>query len=430
MRTFYLLLMTQGLSLVGSRMTAIGIGIWLYRETGNTTPLLLMTFFNELPAVFFGSLAGVLVDRWPRRRMLILADGGQALGTLLLLAAFLSGRFALWQLYLVALVQGLFVIFQGPAKDAAVTMLVPAGQRERANGLQEMVFPAASTAAPALAGLLYAVAGIASIVAVDMVTFVIAIAVVALLHIPNPQATAEGLAMQGRPWEQVIGAFAYLRQRRGLLWLVLYTAAMNFFLNGPLALAIPYMLARTGNETTMGTLMAVMSLGAFTGAALITAWGGRLPRMHTLLSGSLLTGVMFLFYGMAHRPLLLGASLFLLMVPLPAGNALLISLLQSKVAPDVQGRIFALVSQLGYLGATASFLLVGPLVDRWLEPAARRPAWAPLAPLVGQGEGAGMGLLLLITGLLILATTVVVYVNAGVRQVESRLPDYEAVAVD
>jgi MFS transporter, DHA3 family, macrolide efflux protein len=425
MRTFYVLLLTQGLSLIGSRMTVIGIGIWLYSTTKTTTPLLLMAFFNELAAVFAGSLAGVLVDRWPRRRVLILADAGQALGTVVLLAAFLSGRFAVWQLYAIVFVQGIFALFQGPAKDAAVTMLVPAGRRERANAVQEMVFPMAGVVAPALAGVAYAAGGIATVVAVDMVSFVIAIVVVAVLHIPDPEATPEGLAIQGRPWQQVAGALRFLRQRRGLLLLVLYGAALNFFLNGPLELTIPYLLAATGSEPLMGSVMALQSAGAFAGAALIAVWGGGRARVPTMLGGYLLTGVMFLLFGTVRQPLLLGAVVFLLMAPLPMGNALFVSLLQSRTPPDAQGRIFALVNQLGFVGATGSFLLVGPLVDKLLVPAASRPGWSVVAPLVGRGEAGAIGLVLVVTGVLILATTLLLYARRSVRYVEVGLPDYE-----
>lgn len=428
MRTFYALLLTQGLSLIGSRMTVIGIGIWLYSTTNKTTPLLLMAFFNELPAVFAGSFAGVLVDRWPRRQVLMLADAGQALGTLLLLAAFLSGRFATWQLYVIVFVQGIFALFQGPAKNAAVTMLVPAGQRERANAVQEMVFPMAGVVAPAFAGLAYAAGGIATVVAVDMVTFLLAIAVIAALHIPDPRTTVEGLAIQGRPWQQVAGALRFLQQRRGLLWLVVYGAALNFFLNGPLELTIPYLLAATGSEPLMGTLMAVQSAGAFAGAALIAAWGGSRPRVPTMLGGYLLTGVMFLFFGTVRQTLLLGATAFLLVAPLPMGNALFVSLLQSKTPPDAQGRIFALVNQLGFVGATSSFLLVGPLVDRVLVPAASRPGWSIVARLVGRGEAGAIGLVLVVAGGLILATTLLLVATPAVRQVEVVLPDFETVA--
>ncbi|MDT8307644.1 MAG: hypothetical protein RRC07_17050 [Anaerolineae bacterium] len=166
--------------------------------------------------------------------------------------------------------------------------------------------------------------------------------------------------------------------------------------------------------------------GAVAGAALIVAWGGIRPRVPTMLGGYLLTGMMFLFFGTVRQPLLLGATAFLLVAPLPMGNALFVSLLQSKTPPDAQGRIFALVNQLGFVGATSSFLLVGPLVDRVLVPAASRPGWSVVAPLVGRGEAGAIGLVLLVAGALILATTLLLVATPAVRQVEVVLPDFEA----
>jgi MFS family permease len=414
--------------LIGSRMTGIGLGVWLFKTTGDTSPLLLMAFFGELPAMLGSSLAGVLVDRWDRRRVLLLADAGQAAGSLLLLFSLLSGRFQAWHLYLIVLIQGVFVTFQGPAEEAATTMLVPEAHRERANALKQMAFPLAGVIAPGLAGVLYVLVGINGIILVDLATFLVAVAALSLVRIPRPQRTQESLAVQGSLWRELLGGFRYLAQRGPLLRLVLYTVATNFLFNGPLELAIPYLITVTGSEAVMGSLMGVMSLGALAGAALIAVWGGTRPRIYTLLPAMLLTGAMFLVYGAARTPWLLGASLFLLMLPLPLSEALITSILQLKTPPDMQGRIFAVVRQLGFLGATASFLLVGPLVDRLLEPAVGRPGWAWVAPLLGSRPGAGMGLLLVVAGLILLGLTSAMLASPAVRRLEATLPDYPALA--
>jgi hypothetical protein len=111
----------------------------------------------------------------------------------------------------------------------------------------------------------------------------------------------------------------------------------------------------------------------------------------------------------------LGISIFLLMLPLN-GWALYTALIQVKTPPDMQGRVFSIIGQLGYLGATLSFLLTGPLVDKVLEPRAAAP-------------GEGMGLLLVGTGVIILILTLAVYALPAIRNLEARLPDYEALAV-
>ncbi len=133
------------------------------------------------------------------------------------------------------------------------------------------------------------------------------------------------------------------------------------------------------------------------------------------MAGSILTGIMFLAYGVARSLPLLSASLFVLMMPLPATGALFTSILQIKTPPDLQGRVFALVGQLSLLGSTTSFLLTAGLVDRVLQPAVERPGWQWVAPLVGRGAGAAIGLLLVVTGLLILGSTALTFSQRAVR---------------
>ena len=427
---FYLIVATQTISLIGSRMTSIGLGIWVFSQTGDTTPLLLTAFFTELPGMLVGSLLGVFVDRWDRRRVLILADVGQAAGTLILMLAFLSGGFRVWHLYLIALLQGVCMAFQQPAESATTTVLAPASHRERANAIRQLAFPLAGVIAPALTGSLYAAIGLPGVMTIDLATFLIAILAVYLVRIPRPRPTAEGLSTQGRMLQEWLGGLRYLAARRPLLYFVLYLTFINFLLNGPLELAIPYLILVTGSEALTGRLLSVMSSGAFTGAILVTVWGGARPRMRALLAGLLLSGAMFLAYGTARSPLGLAVSIFLLMAPLPVMNALFISIMQVKTPPDMQGRIFAVIGQLGFLGSTTSFLLTGPLVDRLLNPAVGAPAWRWAEPLVGRAPGAGIGLLLVATGGIILAATLIAYGSPQIRRLETDLPDYEAVAVE
>ncbi len=411
MRAFYTLVITQMLSMIGSRMSSTAIGLRVFAETGSAAPLLLVAFFNELPAMLGSSFAGVLIDRWDRRRVLIVADSGQAAGTLLLLFSFTSGSFQLWHLYAVALLNGVFAMFQGPAKDAAITQLVPDAHRDRANALQAMSFPLAGVAAPALTGLFYAVIGLAGIVLIDLLTFLAAVLAVVAIHIPAPTRTAEGQRSSGGLRREWLGGLRYLRLHPALLGLVLYFTVMNFLLNGPLELSIPYLMTITTSETTTGLVLAMNSLGGVVGAGLLAVWGGTRPRIHTIMPAMLLVGAMFLLYGTTRAPLLLAVSIFVLIAALQVW-ALYTSILQAKTPPDMQGRVFALVAQLGYLGATTSFLLTGPLVDRVLEPAAARP-------------GDGIGALLVGTGVVILLLTALVYALPAVRHLERDRPGYE-----
>jgi DHA3 family macrolide efflux protein-like MFS transporter len=406
-------------------MTSIGVGIWVFTETGRTTPLLLTSFFNELPGMLAGSLAGVVVDRWDRRRVMILADAGQAVGSVLLMISFLSGHFAIWHLYGVAFLQGVFSTFQSPAERAATTMLVPEGQRERANALKETSFPLAGVFAPVLTGLFYTAIGIAGIILIDLATFLVAVVFLLFIHIPHPPPTEVGLTTLGGFWREALGAFRYVAVRKALFVFMLFTAFINFMLNGPLDLTLPYLILLTHNEKIAGSIIGVTSLGAFAGAALIAVWGGTRPRMKTIIAGLIITSVMFIFFGVLRTPVSISIVLFLLFMNLPIGGTMYISILQVKSPPDLQGRIFALNDQMGFIGSTASFALTGYLVDHVINPSVGTQAWELIQPLVGKDAGAGIGLVEVVTGIIILAATTAVFASIHIRELEVRLPDYE-----
>ncbi|MBN1371105.1 MAG: MFS transporter [Anaerolineaceae bacterium] len=421
--TFFILLVTQTISLIGSRMTSMAMGIWIFTETGKAAPLLLASFFAELPGMLVGSLAGVLVDRWPRKTVMILSDAGQALGSLLLLLSFSSGQFQLWHLYVVSLMQGLFATFQGPARDATTTLLIPAEKRERLNAVIELSFPLAGTIAPVLAGLLFSLVGVSGVILIDLGTFLLAVLVVAFQTIPQPPTSEEGAEGRGRFLAEALVGLRFFLKRRALFLFLLYLVFVNFLLNGPLSLDVPYLIAVTGSEQTMGWVVGLMSLGAFSGALLISFWGGTRPRIYTILGGLALSGVMYLICGTARSVPVLGAAFFLVMVPLPINNALIVSILQLKTPPDLQGRVFAFYGQASFLGSTLSFALTGWLVDHWLEPAIGGPGWERVAWLVGDSAGAGMGLVLVAAGLLMLASTLLIWAQRSIRRLEVDLPD-------
>jgi MFS family permease len=217
-------------------------------------------------------------------------------------------------------------------------------------------------------------------------------------------------------------------RRRPLFAFMLITAFINFMLNGPLDLTLPYLILLTNSEKVAGSIIGVTSLGAFAGAALIALWGGTRPRMKTIFVGWIVTGIMFLFFGVLRAPIPIGVTLFVLFLNLPLVQALYISILQVKSPPDLQGRIFALNDQFSLIGSTTSFLVTGFLVDQVVNPAVGTKVWTFFEPLLGIGPGAGIGLVEVLTGLIILITTLMLFSSNEIRNLESRLPDYETSA--
>lgn len=422
-RTFYLLTLTQVFSLIGSRMTWIAIGIKIFTETGNSTPVIMTAFFASLPPMIAGSFAGVLIDRWNRKTVLLASDLLQGAGTIALYLSFSSGRFEIWHLYVISLVQGLLGMFQRPAMDAAITVLVPDGHRDRANALRQTTGPMAGLIAPPVTGLLFALIGVTGIMLIDLFTLTVASCALLYIHIPHPYKNAQPSEVSTLFTELKAG-FQFVWKHRVLFNLMVFGAVVNALMSGPFHLMTPYVLTLTKSETTLGVLLGIMDAGMVLGGIIFGIWGSTRPRIHGVMVGLLFRAACFIFLGLVHTPISLGIILFFLLFSNTMISASFTSLLQLKTPPEMQGRIFALRGQLMHIANPISLFLTGPLVDKFLTPALETPGWQFVAPLVGSQPGSQMGLVFLITGLMVLFITLGTYTSPHIRTCEAALPDY------
>ncbi len=421
---YYALVVTGAVSLIGSQISEYAVSIAVFRATGHATPLALVAFFSSAPAILLGGISGALADRFDRRTIMLIANLGFTVVNGLLLLSFASGAFRLWHLYALTLGASLFTSLAGPAFQASVAMLVPDSQRDRANAIGQMTGAAAGVIAPAVAGILYALVGVVGSIGIDIATFIAAIVVLAVVRIPRPAESAEGRAMRSALWRQVFDGFRYLAARPVLLGFCGYVSVVNFLANGALVLLTPYVLARIGSAQLFGVVLAVMNVGGIAGALVIGA-GGRIgSRMNTVMLAIVSAGLFIGLAGVARDALTLGAALFLLLFVLAFANAPFWSIMQAKIAPDLQGRVFAAYLQVAMLLAPLASLVAGPLADRVFEPARRQSIWRDVGWLVGVGPGAGMGMMFVVAGSVILTLSLAVYAIPAVRRLEADLPDH------
>lgn len=442
LRTFYTLLITQVFSMLGSRMTGFAIGIWIYTETGNTTPLVLVPLFTIMPYMLLSSVAGVFVDRLSRKWLIILGDAGQAIPTFILLLLFSSDAFEVWHLYLAVIVQSLFTLMQNPAMTASITMLVPDSHRNVANALTEITQPMAGLIAPPLAGALYGVLDVSGIIMIDLATFVTAVIVVLGLTIPQPQRTPspaveandEATPQTGSSGNSVSQdlreAFRFLTTRRGLFLLALYSTFLNFVTTGAFPLIMPYLLALTDNdEAFAGIAQGIFSFGLVVGGLSTTVLRGDFSRVRVIMMGMIVAGVGMAVFGIVRTPIALLMVGFIMALPYKLFNALSMSILQAKIPPDMQGRVFSLLMQVSTFAMPITYIVTGPLIDEVLEPAVDESWWSMFAPLLGDEVGAGIGLYMVVCGSLLAIGSLIVYAIPSVRTLERDLPDYVPEAV-
>jgi MFS family permease len=433
MTAFTIVWFGQVVSLVGTAMTGFALTLWAYRTTGLATALSMVAFFGFAPMVVMSPIAGVLVDRWNRKWTMALSDLASALGTLTILILFASGHLQLWHLYVVGGLTAVFQSFQWPAYSAAISMMVPKTQYQRASGMISMAESGSGIAAPILAGALIGAVGFERlwvIFAIDLATFVIALSTLVAVTIPSPPNNAA--ENEESFLRQSTFGFRYIWHHRPLFNLQMMFFSSNLLANLCITILPALILARTGNNSTaLATVQSASAIGGVVGGAALTAWGGPKRKVDGVLLGMVLASL----FGTA--VLGLGRSLpvwavggFLNMLFLPMVNGSNQAIWQSKVPPALQGRVFSTRLIIAQITAPIAMLASGPLADRLFGPAmlVSGSLASTLGWLTGTGTGAGISLMFVLFGLAGVAAGLAGYLIPSVRNVEQLIPDHDTPA--
>ncbi len=426
-RTFGVVWLGQLVSTLGSSMTSFGLAIWVFQETGSATQLALIVTASRLPMLLVSPFAGALVDRWDRRRAMLLADTGAAFGTLVTMLLLISGVLEIWHLYLTLSISGLFEAFQFPAYSAATTVLVPKADYARASGLVQVAGSIGRITAPAAAAAIVVSSGLATLFVIDFVTFAIAVGTLLLVRFPSVEgARTAGRGVGGLMREAREGV-DFVLQRRALLILMLSFVTVNFAFAFQGVLLIPLLLTITSEQMT-GIVASVGALAMLAGSLGLAIWGGPRDRIAGVYLPIAAMGAGLVLVGLRPSLWLVVAGLVLMQATHPTAGGSSQAIWQSKVPPHLQGRVFALRQVSAIASSPAAFLLAGWLADRVFEPF-MMTAGGPLGALVGTGPGRGTGLLLALTGVFVITVAFVAWNHPRIAGLEAEIPDLEPVLV-
>ncbi|MCZ2123206.1 MAG: MFS transporter [Anaerolineales bacterium] len=366
---FSIVWLGQIISVLASSMSQFALTIYVFEKTESATALGLMQVFFITPFLIISPLAGVMVDRYNRKLMMMVSDLGAGLATVLVLIFQYLGMLEIWHLYLAAAVYGLGNAFQWPAYSAAISTMIPKEQLSRANGMMSLIEAGPGVIAPLLAGALIPLIGITGILLIDVITFLFAIGALFSVYIPQAQQTAEGRQAQGNLWQEAAYGFKYIFARPSLLGLQLTFFMGNLFEGIAFTLLPAMILARTGNnELIFGTVQSAGALAGVAGGVLMSAWSGFKRRVHGVLIGWAISGVGVAIVGLKGGvPIwLIGIVITSLIIPLM--NASNQAIWQAKIAPDLQGRVFSARRLIAWLTNPISPILAGALADFVFEP--------------------------------------------------------------
>ncbi len=385
------------------------------------TRLALVLLGANLPAILLAPVAGVMVDRFDRRRVMLCSDAAAGAGSLALALLFLAGGPEYWHVIAVTVVGSAAGAFQEPAYRAALPTLVAKDALGRANGLVEMAPAVGTLVAPALAGALLLLAGPGAVLAFDFATFLVAVATLAFVRFAFVPAAGDG---RRSIRAEAVEGLRYLLDRRGLLGLLGIAAGLNFVLTLSNVLWIPVFLAFT-DEAALGTVMSLVGLSMVAGSAIMGVWGGPRRRVAGMFTFLAVGGAFLAFAGLRPNLWTATAGALGLMAVIPIVNGTSQALWQTKVAPAIQGRVFSTRRMVATIATPLAFVLAGPLADGIFEPLLLEGGALAgvLGPVFGTGPGRGSALLVSLAGLAVIGLSALGWAVPSIRGIERDVPD-------
>lgn len=362
-QTFAIIWSGQLVSILSSSIVAYAIIFWMSLETRSAEVLALSAISGMLPQAVLGLFVGVYVDRWDRKRTMILADTFIALCTLGLAVLFWLGVAELWHVYLLLACRSVGSAFHVPAMQASVPLLAPQSQLTRIAGVNQVITSVSDIAGPALGALLLGLTSIGNILLLDVLGAAVACISLLFVRIPNPERADR------RPdlWNEFREGFAAMHSQPGLGPFFAIAIAVWFFIM-PVGVLFPLMTLNHfgGGTYEMSFVEIVWGSGALAGGAIMGARNYRISRIVLINLMYLVVGLSFLLSG------LLPVSAFYWFVAFTAAagvsssifNASFISVLQTRIGAGLLGRVLSLYRSFGLLPSVIGLLSTGFLAER------------------------------------------------------------------
>lgn len=358
----------QALSLVGSRVVQFALIWYLTQETGSATVLATATLVALVPEIILSPLVGVYVDRWDRQLVMIIADGAVALASWLLAFLFWFEMVEVWHIYMIMFVRAVGGSFHWPAFQASTSLMVPEEHMTRVNGLNQAMNGILTILGAPLGALLLTLLPLFGVMLLDVGTAVLAIVPLIVVNVPLPKVGRKdgGEVAVAAFWSELSIGLRYVMSWRGLMGIIVMAMVIKVALTPAFSL-LPLLVSDYfgGSAMQLGLLEAIVGVGMLLGGLILSVWGGFRRRIYTSLTGVIAMGASLLLLGLAPAGLfgLALLSVFLVGLTVTMVDGPIMAILQTTVAPEVQGRVFTVVGSLVAITSPLGLVIAGPVTD-------------------------------------------------------------------
>lgn len=413
MKYFSILFAGAFVNSVGTGLSAFALAIYMFQTYGTASAVMLVELCSFAPIVLLAPIAGVLADRFDRRVMMILGDGGSVGGLLIVIAAVSSENPEIGLICLGIVASSCFAALTEPALRASVNDFVGPDEYVRASGMLQLAASSKYLISPLLAGFLLPAVGLRALLLVDASTCLVT--VVCSVVVRKAAGSTSGGAEEEGFMAQLLAGWRAVASRRNVR-LVVGLMTMAVFVIGFLqTLLKPILLPYVGTRTE-GTVETIASVGMFAGAAVVGMAKNARPAA-LLAAGMFGAGVAMALLPIQPVAWWASAAGFVLFASLALCNAGAEVIIRSSVPNEQQARVWGTIGMVSQLGYVVAFVLAGPLADKVFEPLLRTGGL--LAGSVGTvfqtGRGRGTALLVTIMGIALIGVASAVHAKrAGI----------------
>ncbi len=363
-RVFAIIWTGQFLSILTSSIVNFAIVLWLSLETGSAEVLAFATMAALLPQSVLGLFTGIFIDRWKRKRVMIMADSFIAFCTLILAVLFYFDLAKISHIYVLLALRSVGSAFHMPAMQASVPLLAPKSELMRIAGINQVIQSVCNIAGPALAGLFITMMKMTNILLLDVAGAAFACLSLCFVFIPDPSHEERNSELH--LWREAKEAIMEVRNQYGLSWLFLLSILATFVIM-PVSVLFPLMTLNhfAGNAFQVSLVEVLWGGGALLAGALLGLKKYRWNEILLINGMYIALGLTFLFSG------LLPVSGFIWFAVLTALGGVCGSLyfatfttvIQSRIDPGVMGRVFSFYMSFSMLPSMIGLLSTGFLAD-------------------------------------------------------------------
>lgn len=362
-RAFWILWSGQAVSLLGTQAVQLALVWWITERTRSASMLAAGAFLALGPQVLLGPVIGALVDRWDRKRVMMMADGCAALASAVLAGLFAAGTQSIAAVLLALLARGVASAFHAPAMQASTTLMVPPELYTRIQGANQALQGTSIVFSAPLGALLYATLPMSGVLAVDVATALLAIAPLLFIEVPSPALLSRPAAgALASLFDEIGSGVRYLRRRREHLYLLALTCALNLLLVPAFSLLPLWVNQRGGTIAQLGWVQSAFGIGTIAGGLALGVWGGFSQKIRTTAFGIVLLGLGVLSMS-ALGPRGGIAAMAVVGIAVPFANGPIQAVLQVTIPPEMQGRIFTLYASFAGGMTPLGLLLAAPVAE-------------------------------------------------------------------